>query len=291
MRILIVTPEQAFATGNHVTADRFCHGLLQRGHSVQVLATPQTPEPLIQACRSFRPDLIHLLHAYRSGAPWLAASICHAIATVVTLTGTDVNGGLDDPLQGPAIRSLFSRIQGIFSQNRLTVAALRQDFPEWARKIHFHPPGIRLGKTPYPLRESLGIAPDVPLFLHPAGLRPVKGNRELLYLMTPLLEKHPQARLVFCGPILDAAYAENFFTELAHIPWALHAGVIPPGAMPAAMLQSTVILNNSLSEGLPNALVEAAALGLPILARNIPGNAALFDGKIDGALYDNADSF
>ena len=56
-------------------------------------------------------------------------------------------------------------------------------------------------------------------------------------------------------------------------------------------LYDDVILNNSVSEGLPNALLEATALGLPILARNIPGNAAVVESGGNGLLYDDAAGF
>ena len=69
--------------------------------------------------------------------------------------------------------------------------------------------------------------------------------------------------------------------------WASYLGVIPPEAMAAAMGGADVIINNSLSEGLANSLLEAATLGIPILARNNPGNAALVRHGINGLLFDD----
>jgi glycosyltransferase involved in cell wall biosynthesis len=51
------------------------------------------------------------------------------------------------------------------------------------------------------------------------------------------------------------------------------------------MRGADVILNNSRAEGLANALLEAATIGIPILARDIPGNAAVVKENINGLLY------
>jgi glycosyltransferase involved in cell wall biosynthesis len=70
-------------------------------------------------------------------------------------------------------------------------------------------------------------------------------------------------------------------------PWASYAGIIPPEAMADAMRDADVIINNSISEGLANSLLEAATLGIPILARDNPGNAALVRHDINGLLFEN----
>ncbi|MBE0595989.1 MAG: glycosyltransferase, partial [Desulfuromonadales bacterium] len=117
----------------------------------------------------------------------------------------------------------------------------------------------------------------------------VKGNLELLLALAPLAAEAPQLRLVFCGPSLDPAYCERFRSALAGHPWAAWAGPQPVEAMAAALRQADVILNHSASEGLPNALLEAAALGRPILARDIPGNAAVVEHGVNGLLYGDED--
>ncbi len=61
--------------------------------------------------------------------------------------------------------------------------------------------------------------------------------------------------------------------------------------MAAVLREVDVVLNNSVSEGLSNGLLEAVALGRPILARDIPGNRAAFTPDLNGLLYDSSDSF
>ncbi|ALC17118.1 glycoside hydrolase [Desulfuromonas soudanensis] len=291
MRILIVLPRQDPATGNEVTAARHRAGLEALGHEVALeRVAPGDGASLRAATLSFAPDVIHLLHAYRSGRPWLEARV-DGIPCVVTLTGTDIHGGLDDPAEGPVIRRVLEKADRIITQNRLTAEALNQAGPPFAGKIVCLPPGIVLGTAPSPFARSDLSPPGHPLFLHPAGIRPVKGNLELLELFDPLAASGLPFAVAFCGPPLDAPYSADFFAAVARRPWARHLGVIPPKAMPALLREADVVLNNSQKEGLPNALLEAAALGVPMLVRNIPGNAAVVQEGVNGFLYGDAAAF
>jgi glycosyltransferase involved in cell wall biosynthesis len=294
LRILIVTPRQPRATGNQVTARRHHDYLMRRGHEVRLTATDEeNPAQLCHTLAAFRPDLVHLLHAYRAGRPWLDldSRAESALPFVVTLTGTDIHQGISTPEEGEIIREILMRAAAVISQNRITTDELKNQPTEWAGRVRYLPPGIVLGDAPYSLRRLHGVAPDARLFLHPAGLRPVKGNLELLQLFDRVAAARPGCRIAFCGPALDTTYAERFLAELATRPWALFLDVIPTSAMPAALAEADVILNHSLSEGLPNTLIEATALGRPILARDIPGNAAVVEPGVNGLLYRTEDEF
>jgi glycosyltransferase involved in cell wall biosynthesis len=168
---------------------------------------------------------------------------------------------------------------------------MRSEFPCLADKIAYLPPGIVLGTAPAPFNRAELAPLGGTLFLHPAGIRPVKGNRELLDLFDPLAAEGLSFAVAFCGPALDSAYSAEFVAAVARRPWARYLGVIPPPAIPAILRQVDVVLNNSQSEGIANALLEADALGVPMLVRNIPGNAAVVEEGINGLLYDDAASF
>jgi len=292
LRILIVTPRQPEETGNLVTARRHQDSLELRGHEVGLaLADERDSSALCRTVNDFHPDLVHLLHAWRSGRPWLDCRATSALPWVVTLTGTDIHGGISAPGEGEVIRQVLRGAAAVISQNRITADELRRQPTPWADRVRYLPPGIVLGDAPCPLRQMLGIAPDALLFLHPAGLRPVKANLELLELFDRVAVERPRCRLVFCGPALDAAYAERFLAAVGQRPWAIYAGVFSPQAMPAALREADVVLNHSLNEGLPNVLLEAAALGRPVLARDIPGNAAVVAPGGNGLLYRTDDEF
>ncbi len=292
MRILIVVPDQERVSGNWVTAERFQHGLEKHGHQVTRYGTRlQARAGFRELLLDFAPDVTILLHAYRTGKPWLEAEKGLEIPSVVVLTGTDVNNGLDDPEQNKIIRTVMSRAAFVLLQNPLIATELSLSHPELTTNLRKLTPGITLGTVTYNLRNTLPSAKEQTLFLFPAGLRAIKGVLELLEMFDLLIAEKSSLHLAFCGPILDENYGNHFLTAIAERPWASYIGSIPTKAMASAMRDADVILNNSQTEGLANTLLEAATLGIPILARNIPGNATVVRHDINGLLYNNEMEF
>lgn len=292
MRLLIVYPMQQEATGNNITAGRLQLGLQRLGLSVNLLAiNPDETRVLTTEINRFRPDRLLLLHAWRSGLPWLSCSAADGIPTTVLLTGTDINHGINDPKQGPIIEDVLMKSVAIVSQNRLIIETLREQSPPWGDRLHYIQPGVLLGEAPYPLRKKHKISDHCRLFLHPAGIRPVKANLELLKLCDRLADRYPSFALAFCGPELDPNYFNKFIKAVNRRPWAHYLGTIPNEAMPSALADADLILNHSISEGMSNALIEAIAVDRPVLARNIPGNAALQSLSSHVTLYNSAQEF
>ncbi len=288
MRILIVVPRQPRTTGNWVTALRQQQGLESIGHLVHLIETGGDAACLERQVAELAPNVVHLLHAYRAGRPWLACRQSDTLPLVVTLTGTDLNQGLESAEQSPTIRTVLARAGAIIIQNRLSVESFAASYPEWAVNVHHVPPAVVLGNEAYPLRERHQIPASSTVFLHPAGIRPVKANLDLLRCFDPVAAASPSCRLLFCGPILDQVYGREFLAALRARPWAHYLGEIPAAAMASVLRAADVVLNHSVSEGLPNTLLEAVAVGRPILARDIPGNRAAFSPGCNGLLYDSA---
>lgn len=292
MRLLIVLPEQQESTGNYVTAHRLQTGLQSLGFTVKLLALKlDSADELSTAIDCFDPDHLLLLHAWRSGKPWLESPRARNCPTAVLLTGTDINHGIDDPQQGPVITAVLEQAAAIVSQNRLTVTDLQKQAPSWVERLHYIPAGVLLGTTPYRLRKKHHIPEQARVFLHPAGIRPVKANLELLKLCDPLAAANPNLVLAFCGPDLDHDYFRSLMNAIEERPWALYLGIIPADAMPSAMLEVDLILNHSVSEGMSNALLEANAVGCPVIARDIPGNAAVPNMNNNFRFYNSDQQF
>jgi glycosyltransferase involved in cell wall biosynthesis len=290
MRVLIIVPQQDRISGNWVTALRFEKGLENLGCSVEVIETPlEEPEHITKTAEQFKPDVALLLHAYRSGLPWRRSLL--SLPYAVMLTGTDQNLGLDDQHQQEIILEVIHNSASVVIQNPLLAADFAKHHPLLADKLRQPSPGITLGTSPYNLFEKHDLSTDLPTFLCPAGLRPVKGVLELLEMIGQSLTPEPQFQLAICGPILDSDYGEECLTRIAEKSWAHHLGAIPADCMAAVFRQVDVVINNSFAEGLSNSLLEATALGRPILARNIPGNAAVVEHGVNGFLYNDVAEF
>lgn len=292
MRILIAVPSQNRVSGNWVTAQRFQRGLKKHGHQVALHETQLQADPLFrQQLRDFAPDVVLLLHAYRAGKPWLEAANGLSIPYVVLLTGTDVNHGLDEPAQSETIRTILHQAAFVLLQNPLIAAELKMAHPRLTTNLRELAPGITLGAADYDLRSIHSLKDQQTLFLCPAGLRPVKGVLALLTMFDRVAAGSSACRLAFCGPILHESYGNRFLAAIEERPWSSYLGEIPSAAMASAMRGADVVLNNSQTEGLANALLEAATIGVPILAHNIPGNAAVVKHNINGLLYNDEDEF
>lgn len=296
MRILICSPEHNFATGNWTSATRYKHGLQSHGHAVQLCHLDAAATSLERKVEAYQPDILFLIHAFRTGRQWLNSAKLRArqaqLPLLVLLSGTDINEGLYDPLQGPVIKQVMDSADALLLQNPLEAQHLRTQFPHWSALLHEIPPGIKLGMEPYPLRARHHLGAETLLFLCPANIRPVKGVLELLELFDPLAQQQGGAwEVLFCGPELDGRYSRNFLAAVDTRPWAHYLGVLPPASMGDILTQVDVVVNNSVSEGMPNALIEAAVVGCPILAHDIPGNRPVVEHDNNGLLYANAHEF
>ena len=291
MRILICSPEYNDATGNWVTATRYRHGLEKFGHRVTLCYLPPDFSVLEQVIADVQPEVLLLVHAYRTGKQWLQVRERWPVPTVVMLSGTDVNEGLLDVEQSLVIKQVLDQADAVVAQNQLLIDQFKLSHSELSAQLYFVPPSIELGTDSYQLRKLHGIAEHAVLFLCPAGLRPVKGLVELLELFDQLSVDSGKWQLAFCGPILDEDYAQRFLAAVTVRAWVHYLGVIAPKAMAAVLRQADVILNNSYSEGLPNSLLEAASLGKPILARDIVGNRPIVEHGVNGLLYQDNSSF
>ncbi|KAJ0067583.1 hypothetical protein NL108_008618, partial [Boleophthalmus pectinirostris] len=121
---------------------------------------------------------------------------------------------------------------------------------------------------------------ELRVFLLVCGLRRVKDP---LYLVQVFSEWHcqdPLNVLIIIGPKVRPGFC------LCH----RTAGVYmtqerSQRELHAAMKKCFAVVNSSLSEGMSAAILEAMHLGVPVVARDIPGNSAIVEHGITGLLY------
>ena len=298
-------------------------------------------------------EMLVVLHAFKCGAVLDAAAAAASSSrrpTVLVFGGTDVN--VDAAMgDGAKCRDLRRRVAAAdrvvaFSRAMVDAAAPalgRDDAAPWRAKIAVIPQGVALPEEAEEgsksgeergfvgeseslrgeseslrgesesLRGVLGVSANTPVFLLPAGLRPVKdvlwaaaaleraadpGTQQ----RTPLTRSggdgdsrvnqqssppepfvgalEPRFVVAVMGPSLDASYAAEvraFADESARS--RLGAFRLLPARDRATTLrfmrESAGVLNTSASEGQSGALLEAAACGVAIVARDVPGNRAL----------------
>ena len=279
LRILILTPTALpTITGNAITAERWRGSLSKKGLVVKVLATQNVgTEDLAEQIRQFRPDLIHAHHAFRTGTLLLdplTASECRHVPLVVSPSGTDINLDMGADSRRESIVTVCRTARVIVALGPEMEQRLRSFLPDLVDRIVHVPKAYSwIGQDDYDLRGAVGFQPGDFIFFLPAGVRPVKGNLECLAPMERVYSARPRSRIVFAGPELDPDYADRFQKQLKRLSaFARWVPSIPPQAMRSAYESADVVLNTSFSEGLSNVLIEAIAVGRPVLASNVPGN-------------------
>ncbi|KAK8751862.1 hypothetical protein OTU49_010833, partial [Cherax quadricarinatus] len=131
-----------------------------------------------------------------------------------------------------------------------------------------------------------------PLVVLVAGLRPVK---DVLFVVDAWSGWHERrggcGRFVIVGPALDPHYTDHVHAHIARLSGVRVAPSLAPRKCQALIKSATVLVNSSLSESMPSALLEAMLLGTPVLARDIPGNASVVSHCVTGVLYSSPDTF
>jgi glycosyltransferase involved in cell wall biosynthesis len=118
-------------------------------------------------------------------------------------------------------------------------------------------------------REQLGIASDAEVLVNIGRQEFQKGQRVLLRAVDEVLQRRPRAILLIAGRTGNAT------TELARLKLSLaHSDRVRVlghrDDVPELLAASDLFVFPSLYEGLGGAIIEAMALGIPIVASRIP---------------------
>jgi glycosyltransferase involved in cell wall biosynthesis len=151
--------------------------------------------------------------------------------------------------------------------------------PEWrgdARcKIVYN--GLDLDEYDRPVdrsevRASLGVPEDATLYMHVGTLRSdkAKNQERLVEIFREIAANDPAARLVFVGKGGNEIEAEVQRAVAAHGLGERVALLGVRSDVPRLLAAADMFIFPSRYEGLPGALLEASAAGLPVLGSDIP---------------------
>jgi glycosyltransferase involved in cell wall biosynthesis len=183
-----------------------------------------------------------------------------------------------------AVDRFVDKLADIITANSWAVAddtARREGVP--ASKIRVIPNGIESSRFEprederRAVRSDLGLHPDNIAVVCLANLIPYKGHRDLLAAFARVAQRRPQARLFLVGA--DRGMGASLQALAADLGIASrvvqlgHRDDIAPllGAMDLGVLASH-------EEGLPNAILEYLAAGLPVVATEVGGTAEALAG-------------
>jgi glycosyltransferase involved in cell wall biosynthesis len=289
----------ASAAGAHVEAIE-ARGIrhIALAHATRAMAPGEdvlAMRELYDVFRRERPTIVHT-HNPKPGFYGRLAGRAAGVPIVVnTVHGLYALPG--DPLAKRALVYSLERIAATCSdaellQNPEDLPVLRRlGVP--ARKLHVLGNGIDLQRfdpdevdpdVPAKLRAEIGVGPNEVLVGAVGRLVREKGYLELFEAVRRARVEHPDLRLVVVGPS-EPDKADGI--SAAEIEHAQRDGVIFLGHRDDVDLLYTamdVYVLASHREGFPRSAMEAAAMGLPILATDIRGCRQVVDHGVTGLL-------
>jgi glycosyltransferase involved in cell wall biosynthesis len=167
--------------------------------------------------------------------------------------------------------SWFGRAQG-----------LRLVGPEHWHKVHVVRCGLPFDRLP--ARSTAGG--DSKTIVCVGRLSPEKGQHGLFEAFAKLREAHTDVQLRLVGDGPDRASLEAHATHLGIADAVTFAGRLPEEETLAEIARSDLLVLPSFMEGLPIVLMEAMALGVPVVASQVAGIPELVEHGSTGLLFE-----
>jgi len=299
MNVALYTPSYPPDIGGNATSThRLVTGLRSRGIDVTVhragSGIPRSEHPNA----AWDGQIVHVFHAYRSGAPLLPALRAIRPPLVVSMAGTDINHDLSNPGHGQVVRDVCELADALIVMHEGQREIVRRTMPHFVGKVHVISPGVprpiiddTVVDRARALRTEWGVREDEILFLLPAGMREVKRPLFAIAPLEQLRREGLAVRLVVMGSVLDHTVAGTFDRAALGKPWVTRLPPVIPAEMTACYAAADIVLNTSLSEGLSNVVIEAMAAGRALLASDIQGNRACITDGSNGLLFADEAAF
>jgi glycosyltransferase involved in cell wall biosynthesis len=245
------------------------------------------PRALFRFCRILRHLRPQIVHSYMFHAN-LLARVARLITPVPILVssvrGLNEGGRLRDLAYRftDPLADITTQVSEAGKQRYIRVGAVPPSkivyIPNGIDTSRFHPnPTVR--KV---VRESLGYSEEIFVWLTVGRLEPVKNHRELIQAFCEVVSEYPHARLLIAGqgplhPVLEQQIAASGLSTHVRLLGIRHD-------IPELLNAADAFVLPSLWEGMSNALLEAAATALPIVATNIGGNPEVVLDGVSGYL-------
>ncbi|KAM4808128.1 glycosyltransferase 1 domain-containing protein 1 [Rhinophrynus dorsalis] len=295
MRILFLACLRAH-TGNSTTAERIKDHLEAAGHTcvLRDAAALESPFEVTWLISQEKFDAGLAIHLYKAGRFLLGNNIPFG----VIFGGTDINEDIKNEEKYRVMGAVLEEARFAVAFTHEIKETAEANWPHSKHKMHIQPQGI-LTKPSASFSwkgflKNAGIqnnSEHLHLFLLICGLRRVKDP---LYLAETFAEWHkrdPNVHLAIIGPTVDPVFTKEVKAKLDIIDGIYLIEEIPQADLQAVVRRCYAVVNSSVSEGMSAAILEAMDLEVPVLARDIPGNAAIIKHEETGLLFSSPQEF
>ena len=260
MKISLITPATAGSrSGNWTTADRWARFLRAMGHSVQV-------EEVWSGGRS---DLMIALHTRRSHPSIRRYAATHPDHPLVAvLTGTDLYRDIRFDADAQDSLDLATRVVV------LQEAGLAELEPRHRAKA----------RVIYQSAEPIHPQPPAKTFFDVCVVGNLRAEKDPFRcaLAARHLPPSSRVRITHAGKANGEGFAERAGALAAAEPRYRWLGEVPRWRVRRLLSRARLLVQSSLMEGGANAVAEALAAGVPVLASRVSGNVGMLGEDYPG---------
>lgn len=190
-------------------------------------------------------------------------------------------------------RGVLTEADAILTCNPREAELVRERHPD--RRVIVQPHGVHAQLYETDHREAARAAfPQIrgrDVLFSLGRIDPVKNQAWVVEQMPAVLQRHPNAMLVFAGACTDEVYGRNLEKRIAEL--GLSERVLLTGKLPPAdprliglMQEARVAILQSISETFGLVILEAWAAGAPAISSRTSGAKALIEHGKTGWLFD-----
>jgi glycosyltransferase involved in cell wall biosynthesis len=248
-----------------------------------------TLRDLVKLIRNRRVEVLHT-HEFFMNTLGLLASWLTAVPLVATVHGTNY-------YSDTARRRIGYRLVGRRASRLVTVSEANKRF--LAERVGIPPRRIQVIPNGVPLnnrasaasrsahRANLGLNPDDAVIGTVGSVYPVKGHRYLVEAAASIVGRFPRAVFLIVG---QGGLRDELEAHAAKLGIAAHVRFLGHREDVADLMSIfDIFALPSLSEGMPLALLEAMAAGLPAVATQVGGVAEVLEDWKTGLLVPPGD--
>ncbi len=257
----------------------------ERGVPVQPVTDTGPLAPLVERVTGLVDRLgIEILHSseFRTN---LVALRCRRRRPHLKLVST-AHGWIANDLRGRVKafldRALLRRFDCVIAVSH----AVRHRLPRWwlpdaqVRVIHNALMLDSYGRTLADAPRRIPRGSDPVRMLAVGRLSAEKGLDLLLRALGMLVPRFPQLELTIAGTGPEEASMRRLASRLGLTQRVRYAGYVSD--MPELYYRSDLVVQSSLTEGLPNVMLEAAYLGVPVVATDVGGTREVIEHGVNG---------
>ncbi|XP_022453885.1 glycosyltransferase 1 domain-containing protein 1 isoform X2 [Delphinapterus leucas] len=277
-------------TGNAITAQRVRDHLEAAGH-VCILKNAldfESPSEISNFIKAESLEAAMALHLYRGGRLLPGHGIPFGIIFGGTDLNEDVKQGEKNKVMGKVLEE--ARFAVAFTESMKETA--QRQWPHAKDKIYVQSQGIAtvpnttFNWDTFLQRSEINQSADnLHVFLLICGLRQVKDPLYLVDAFSEWHQEEPSVYMVIVGPEVDPVFTREVKAKVKRTPGVRLIGEMAREDLHAVVKNCFAVVNSSVSEGMSAAILEAMDLEVPVLARNIPGNAAVVKHEVTGLLF------